>query len=69
MLLVIEFRMTLGYFCVGGLDILGHFESEGSTDDVRVQEEKQRTKDAWIEWVWELQARQYVQGHLAWIRS
>ena len=55
--------MTLGYFCVGGLDILGYFEDEGSSaDDIKAQEEKQRTRDAWIEWVWEMQARQYVQG-------
>jgi hypothetical protein len=41
---------------------LGYFEEEGSVDDVKAQKEKQRTKDAWIEWVWEMQARQYVQG-------
>ena len=57
--------MTLGYFCVGGLDILGYFDDEGSADDSKAQEEKQRTRDAWIEWVWEMQARQYVQGHPA----
>ncbi|KAG7539620.1 hypothetical protein FFLO_03496 [Filobasidium floriforme] len=45
-------RMTLGYFCVGGLDLLGYFEDvlEGGEDEA-----KRKTRDSWIEWVWEMQ--------------
>ena len=50
-------RMTLGYFCVGGLDLLGYFEDlmEGGEDEA-----KRKTRESWIEWVWEMQNRQYV---------
>ena len=57
--------MTLGYFCVGGLDLLGYFEDvlEG-----RENEAKRKTRESWIEWVWEMQDRQYVSRPLSTVR-
>jgi hypothetical protein len=57
--------MTLGYFCVGGLDLLGYFEDlmEGGEDEA-----KRKTRESWIEWVWEMQDRQYVSRPLPTVR-
>jgi hypothetical protein len=62
---VIDHRMTLGYFCVSGLDLLGYFEgvSEGEEDEA-----KRKTRESWIEWVWEMQDRQYVSRPLSTVR-
>lgn len=45
--------MTLAYFCLGGLDLLGYFAEEED-------ENRRKTREGWIEWVWEMQARQYA---------
>ena len=46
-------RMTLAYFCVGALDLLGYFD----VDVDKVDDEKRKTRKSWIEWVWAMQDR------------
>ena len=45
-------RITIAYFCLSGLDLLGVLEVNTSKDDRR----------GWIEWIWSLQARKTSNG-------
>jgi geranylgeranyl transferase type-1 subunit beta len=43
-------RITIAYFCLSGLDLLGALETKTT--------EEQRK--GWVEWIWSLQARTSV---------
>ena len=39
--------MTIAYFCLSGLDLLGALEDKTTAEQ----------REGWIEWIWSLQAR------------